>query len=158
MFCFGFPPWSNSTSKSLELGDDVPEGATLIYKRERLMVKRTDKRVDELKEILDTVQSITRSDAQDWLENRGVWIQSKEDLLVYKNWVIVLHRDFMDMNCYHVDMDNLYAEPWDDLKLPVDIVFPQIRPTLAQAIKNVKIIAPAMDKMIKEYNEYVETL
>jgi len=163
VFCIGFPPWSNSTSKSLELGDDVPEGATLIYKRERLMVKRTDKRVDKSKEILDTVQSITRTsvgtlaDAQNWLGDRGVYKDS-EDLLVYKDWVIVLHRDFMDMNCYHVDWNNLYAEPWDDLKLPVDIVFPKERPTFAQAIKNVKIIAPAMDKMIKEYNEYVATL
>ena len=107
---------------------------------------------DVLKEVLDSENevTITRSDAQNWLGDRGIF-EDSENLLVYKDWVIVLHRDFMDMS-------NLYAEAWDDLELDVEIVFPKERPTFAQAIKNVKIIAPAMDKMIKEYNEYVATL
>lgn len=114
---------------------------------------------DNLKEVLDSESevTVTRSDAQNWLGDRGIYKDS-EDILVYKDWVIVLHRDFMDMNCYHVDWNNLYAEAWDDLELDVEIVFPRERPTFAQAIKNVKIIAPAMDKMIKEYNEYVAKL
>ena len=102
---------------------------------------------------------LTREQAQVWLGERGVYKDAK-DLLVYKDWVIVLHRDYMDMDCYQVDWSDLYAEPWDELELPVEIVFPDNFPLPfgQEQIDNVKKISGAMEKMIEEYNAYVATL
>ena len=102
---------------------------------------------------------ISQEQAQTWLGERGICKEPK-DLLTYKDWVIVLDRDYMDMDCYHMDSSNLYAEAWDELKLPVEIVFPSHFPLPfgKEQVDNVKKISTAMEEMIEEFKEYIKEI
>jgi len=107
---------------------------------------------------------ISQEQAQTWLGERGIYKELK-DLLTYKDWVIVLDRDYVEaanqvMDCYHMDSSNLYAEAWDELKLPVEIVFPSHFPLPfgKEQVDNVKKISTAMEEMIEEFKEYIKEI
>lgn len=91
--------------------------------------------------------NISKQEALHWLGDRGVSVLPN-DIRTYNDWALVIHRDYKDIDCYKVDWDNLYAEPWDNL----DYNNSSFKP------KNEERTKEAVEKMEREYKKYLEEI